>query len=71
MCKTNPISGGRDAPPFQHSIIPASQPDADRAKRTQLAAGVRNNKYFMGKELCQIGPAKGRGETKPIPGDAG
>jgi len=39
MCKTNPIPGGRDTPPFQYSTIPAFQSDTDRAKRTQFGPG--------------------------------
>ncbi len=38
-CETKPTSGGRDTPPFHYSIIPPSQSDAYRAKRTQSPAG--------------------------------
>ncbi len=35
-CKTNPIPGGWDAPPFQYPIVPAFQSDVNCAKRTQF-----------------------------------
>ncbi len=39
VCKTKPISDRRDIPPFQCSIIPPFQSDAECAKQTQFAAG--------------------------------
>jgi len=35
MCETNPISGDRDTPRFQYSIVPVFQSDAYRARQSQ------------------------------------
>jgi hypothetical protein len=37
-----------------------------RAKQTQFLPSDMEGKYFTGKELWQIGPARGLGKTKPI-----
>jgi hypothetical protein len=50
-CKTNPIAGGRDAPSFQYSTIPAFQSDVDCAKQTQFDQSHTKGKFFAGKWL--------------------
>ena len=68
-CKTNPISGGRNAPPFQYSTIPAFQSDADRAKRTQFLprcrSGDRRSREGKWCETNPIGPLEGVGRGRP------
>ena len=54
MCKTKPISAGRDTPPFHCSIIPPFQPDTDCAKRTQF--GGTGSVRQSCKCCCHRGP---------------
>ena len=42
-CKTNPIRGDRVTPPFHHSIVPAFQLKAARAKQTQSPSPPRQS----------------------------
>jgi hypothetical protein len=59
LCKTNPISRSRDTPSFLYSVIPACQPQAFRAKRTQLGPGRAGCVEACG--------TRGVVQTNPIP----
>jgi hypothetical protein len=67
--KTNPIPAGPDTPPFHYSIIPAFQPDANRAKQTQFGPGRIAGGADCAKQTQFGGSGRGGfGETKPIAG---